>query len=179
MISFVAPLVPGNAAWYVFVNRAYFILCIRNNEPFDCEDIQTNGLITSTQGSFFVETSNFDESSIQLDLRAKNNNNYSLRLRIRNTSILVYEKNNGTQTLLRTISGLSAGLKKVSLAWNGINLIISVNGSSYTNTISSGIVSNINEIGRANQSSTLLQINKMLLFPTQLTEAELNDLTTL
>ena len=151
----------------------------RNNEPFDCEDIQTNGLITSTQGSFFVETSYFDESSIQFDLRAINNNNYSLRLRIRNTSILVYEKNNGTQTLLRTISGLSAGLKKVSLAWNGINLTTSVNGTSYTNTISSGLVSNINEIGRANQSSTLLQINKMLLFPTQLTESELNDLTTL
>ena len=65
------------------------------------------------------------------------------------------------------------------MSWNGTNLISSFNGTSYIDTIDASIASQLNQIIRPNINSVSVPTNKILVFPTQLTEAELNALTTI
>ena len=65
------------------------------------------------------------------------------------------------------------------MSWNGTSLITSFNGTSYINTIDASIASQLNRIQRPNVGNVSIPTNQILVFPTQLTESELNTLTTI
>jgi hypothetical protein len=169
----------SNAAYPTSYIPTYGTSVTRNSEDNQLLNLQSNNLITSTQGTMVLDAEDDDSTAVQYDIKGTTALEYALRFRFAETYIVVIQRANNVQTNLRTITGLSVGRKKIAYSWSGTNLITSVNGTSYTNTIDASIAAELNRIVRSNLNSTKIKINKMMLFPTQLTEAELNDLTTI
>jgi hypothetical protein len=141
-------------------------------------DLQSKGIITASQGTFLTELDNYNVGSVQLDVQSPNLD-YALRSTFRFNHTDIFKRVNGVQTLVRQIYGSPAGRRIVAMSWNGTSLITSVNGVSYTDTIDGSIAAELSKIDRPNFNGTIFDLNRLLMFPTQLTEAELNALTTL
>ena len=141
-------------------------------------DLQSKGIITASQGTFLTEMDNYNFSAVQLDVQSPNLD-YALRSTFRENHLDIFKRVNGVQTLVRQIFGLPAGRRIVAMSWNGTSLITSVNGVSYTDTIDGSIAAELFKIDRPNFNGTIFDLNQLLMFSTQLTEAELNTLTTL
>lgn len=150
----------------------------RNADRMFSGDIQASNIITSTSGTLFFELDNYDTNAVQIDVE-RNDLAYGIRPLFRESSVLIYQRVNNVQTDVRLITNLATGRRKCAISWNGTSLITSVNGTSYTDTIDGSIAAELNEIESANWNVTDLELNQMLVFPTQLTEAELNALTAL
>ena len=150
----------------------------RDGDRIFVRDIQDNNIITSTSGTLFFELDNYDTNAVQIDVE-RDDLAYAIRPVFRESVVQIYQRVNSVQTDVRLITGLATGRRKCAISWNGTSLITSVNGTSYTDTIDGSIAAELNEIESSNWNVTDLELNKMLVFPTQLTEADLNALTTL
>ena len=90
------------------------------------------------------------------------------------------ERDGNGQAILMTFTGLpSFGRRKVAVSWSGNNVIASVNGSHQTATCYDNVAQGLEQIERSNNSGTQVNTRAILLFPNQLSAAELNELTTI
>ena len=141
-------------------------------------DLQSKGIITASQGTLLIEMDNYNNGSVQFDVQ-NNNLDYALRPKFSSSDQNIFQRVNNVQTTVRTITGLPAGRRRCAISWNGTSLITSINGVSYTDTIDGSIAAELFKIDRPNFNGTIFDLNQLLMFSTQLTEAELNTLTTL
>ena len=149
----------------------------RNMEPLNLFDLQDNGLVTSTTGTLFLHPNDYSQNAIQFGFEDDSNTS-GFRIRFRDASILIYERVGGSNVEVADINESNAE-KKLAISWNNTNLLVSVNGTTTTHTITSAASGGVQNLKRLNSSSVLIPMNQILVFPTQLTEAELNDLTTI
>jgi hypothetical protein len=145
-------------------------------EPLTLFDFQENNLTTATAGTLMIHLLDYSENSIQFAFE-NDSNDSGFRIRFRDSDVIIYERIGGLNTEITNVSE-SAKSKKLALAWNGTNLLVSVNGITTSHTITSSAADG-NNLKRLNSGSVYALVNKILAFPTQLTAAELNDLTTL
>jgi hypothetical protein len=150
----------------------------RVNDEFDLRDVQTNGLVTSTQGTMFFHITDIAGVAVVYNIQTLNDLSYALRFVVRDSGYVIYQRVNNVQTTIRSAS-LTLSEWKIAMSWNGTSLITSLNGTSYIDTIDASIASQLDKIARVNPQAISVTTNQILVFPTQLTEAELNDLTTL
>jgi hypothetical protein len=151
----------------------------RVDDLFDLRDVQTNGLVTSTQGTMFFHITDIAGTAVVYNIQTLNDLSYALRFVIRQNGYVIYQRVNNVQTILRSTTLLSLSEWKVAMSWNGTSLITSLNGTSYVDTIDASIASQLDKIARVNPQAISVTTNQILVFPTQLTEAELNALTTI
>ena len=145
-------------------------------EPFTLFDFQDNNLTTATSGTLMIHLLDYSENAIQFGFE-NDSNDSGFRLRFIDSDVIIYERTGSSNTEITNVDE-STKSKKVALAWNGTNLLVSVNGTTTSHTITSSAADG-NNLKRLNSGSVYALVNKILAFPTQLTEAELNDLTTL
>ena len=150
----------------------------RNNDETNVTGLQSKGILSSTQGTMFFHITDIQGTAVVFNAQTANNLSYALRFVIRDTGFTTYQRINNVQTTIRTDS-LSLSEWKIAMSWNGTNLITSLNGTSYIDTIDASISSQLDKIARVNPQAISVTTNQILVFPTQLTEAELNDLTTI
>jgi hypothetical protein len=145
-------------------------------EPLTLFDFQDNNLTTATSGTLMIHLLDYSENAIQFGFE-NNSDDSGFRLRFRDSDVIIYERIGSSNTEITAVNE-STKSKKVALAWNGTNLLVSVNGTTTSHTITSSAADG-NNLKRLNSGSVYALVNKILAFPTQLTEAELNDLTTI
>ena len=150
----------------------------RNNDETNVTGLQSKGILSSTQGTMFFHITDIQGTAVVFNASSPNDLSYALRFVIRDTGFTTYQRVNDVQTTIRTDS-LSLSEWKIAMSWNGTNLITSLNGTSYIDTIDASISSQLDKIARVNPQAISVTTNQILVFPTQLTEAELNDLTTI
>jgi hypothetical protein len=151
----------------------------RENDLFELRNVQTNGLVTSTQGTMFFHITDIAGTAVVYNIQTLNDLSYALRFVVRQNGYVIYQRVNNVQTLLRGDNLLSLSEWKIAMSWNGTSLITSLNGTSYIDTIDASIASQLDKIARVNPQAISATTNQILVFPTQLTEAELNALTTI
>jgi hypothetical protein len=168
----------GDASYATSYIPTYGSSVSRVNDEFDLRDVQTNGLVTSTQGTMFFHITDIAGVAVVYNIQTLNDLSYALRFVVRDSGYLIYQRVNNVQTTIRSAS-LTLSEWKIAMSWNGTSLITSLNGTSYIDTIDASIASQLDKIARVNPQAISVTTNQILVFPTQLTEAELNDLTTL
>jgi hypothetical protein len=146
-------------------------------------DLVDRGLITKESGTFFVDFEDWSTTAVQWSIESFDIKD-AFRVYAHNaTALQILHKNerdgNG-QTTLMTFTGLpSFGRRKVAISWSGNNVIASVNGSHQTATCYDNVAQGLEQIERSNNSGTKVNTRAILLFPNQLSAAELNELTTI
>ena len=146
-------------------------------------DLIDRGLITKESGTFFVDFEDWTTTAVQWSIESFDIKD-ALRVYAHNaTALQILHKNerdgNGQATLM-TFTGLpSFGRRKVAVSWSGNNVIASVNGSHQTATCYDNVAQGLEQIERSNNSGTQANTRAILLFPNQLSAAELNELTTI
>ena len=151
----------------------------RNFDQAFSDQFQSKGIISSTQGTIFFDVKEIYGTAVQWNIQNQGSLEYALRVQFRADGAIWYQKTPAAQTTIRSITGLTPSRYKIAMSWNGTNLISSFNGTSYIDTIDASIASQLNQIIRPNVNNVSVATNKILVFPTQLTEAELNALTTI
>ena len=142
------------------------------------QDFSLKVFCPQLKGQCFFISLNIQGTAVVFNAQTPNDLSYALRFVIRDTGFTTYQRVNDVQTTIRTGS-LSLSEWKIAMSWNGTNLITSLNGTSYIDTIDAGISSQLDKIARVNPQAISATTNQILVFSTQLTEAELNELTTL
>ncbi len=155
----------------------------RNTEIMRIEGLQDKGLITNEQGTVFVDYDQYCTTAVHWDVRGPLGAvQYSLRMHV---SSLVgsfqfqYKSPYTGQVLIKSFDGLTGDRRKAAISWNRDTIVVSVNGSSLTTSIPSDIAENLNRFQRANTNSTMASPRSILIFDKQLSESELNELTTI
>ncbi len=151
----------------------------RGNDETYITGLQSKNIITSTQGTMFFHITDIQGIAVVFNAQNADNLNYALRFILRDIGFQTLQRVNDVQTSIRTNYSLTISEWKIAMSWNGTNLITSFNGTSYIDTIDASISSQLDKIARVNPTAISVTTNQILVFPTQLTEAELNDLTTL
>lgn len=154
----------------------------RLHDQFFINDLPGKGMITDTQGTVFVDFDEWSTIAVQFDLRSGGNVIYALRLYANSlTSFQFIHKNaDGGQSVLKQFGGLpSGGRRKAAFAWNRDVAIMSLNGTSFTTSIHPDIAEKLERFNRPNNTTTTVNTRAIMLFPKQLSESELNELTTL
>lgn len=153
----------------------------RNADSISRNNIFTNGLITSTGGTWFVELNNNlpytrDVSSsfaIQTS-SVLQTNAFVIKTFGANTRLFIGKRINDVETSLYTTL---TNTIKIAIKWNGTNADVFVNGvkqvsaTSFTTTNMEFLGLNANDVPK--------YIKSMILFPTPLTDTECANLTTL
>jgi len=153
-------------------------------EQADVSNLQSNGIITDTQGTFFIDVPDYSTSAVQWDVLSSDFY-FSLRAAFFVSNVSVYERILNTQSTIRTISPSDVARlgtttrRKLALSWNGTSLITSINGTSFDDTIDSTLASQLDKIRRANWTTTKVSTDQILMFDKQLTKEELNELTSI
>ena len=171
--------VEKNSSYLTSYIPTYGSSVTRGAEQAVSNQFQSKGIISSTQGTIFFDVKEKLGTSVHCNIQNEGGLEYALRIQFRNDGAILYQKTPAAQTTIRSITGLTPSRYKIAMSWNGTNLISSFNGTSYINTIDASIASQLNQILRPNINSVSVPTNKILVFPTQLTEAELNALTTI
>ena len=172
------------------VQRLADIVEVRNN------DLQTENIIKSDQGTFFVDARFIKSNSVQYDIRQNELDDGDIQhaLRIHHQDdgdIGIYKRIATTQTKVRTISAqdvVSGGgttfapgdnSVRVAIAWKGTTLLTSVNGADFSDTVSDLQTAAVllDTFRRPNSNHTDCRLNKLEIYDHQLTAAELNTLT--
>ena len=151
----------------------------RNNDETDVTGLQSKGILSSTQGTMFFHITDIEGTAVVFNAQTANDLSYALRFIARDNGFQTFQRVNDVQTTIRGTSSLTLSEWKIAMSWNGTNLITSLNGTSYIDTIDASIASQLDAVKRVNPQAIYVTTNQILVFPTQLTEAELNDLTTL
>ena len=151
----------------------------RSTEQAVSNQFQSKGIISSTQGTIFFDVKEIYGTAVSWNIQNEGSLEYALRVQFRADGAIWFQKTPAAQTTIRSITGITPSGYKMAMSWNGTNLISSFNGTSYIDTIDASIASQLNQILRPNINSVSVPTNKILVFPTQLTEAELNALTTI
>ena len=151
----------------------------RSNDETDVTGLQSKGILSSTEGTMFFHITDIQGTAVVFNAQTANNLSYALRFVIRDIGFTIYQRVNNVQTTIRANNSLALSEWKIAMSWNGTNLITSLNGTSYIDTIDASISSQLDKIARVNPQAISVTTNQILVFPTQLTEAELNDLTTI
>ena len=154
----------------------------RNTEVMRIEQIQEKGLITNEQGTVLVDYDQSCTTAVHWDVRGPSGHvQYSLRMHTSTTSAFQfqYKSPDTGQVHIKTFSSLTGDRRKGAISWNRDTIIVSANGSSFTTSIPSDIAENLNRFQRANNSSTMTNPRSILIFDKQLSESELNELTTI
>ena len=151
----------------------------RNNDETNVAGLQSKNIITSSQGTMFFDIPYNEGTAVQFNMQSPNDLSYGLRFVVKVNGFTLYQRINNVQTIIRQRNDLSYTQWKIAMAWNGTNLISSINGISYVDTIDASLASQLDTLKRVNSTTIAVKVNQTLVFPTQLTEAELNDLTTL
>jgi len=157
----------------------YSVSATRATETIVYNELQSKGIISSTQGTILFDVKEFFGTAVQWNIQHQLNLDYALRVQFRADGAIWFQKTPAAQTTIRSITGLTPSRYKIAMSWNGTNLITSFNGTSYIDTIDASIASQLNRIQRPNVNSVSVPTNQILVFPTQLTESELNTLTTI
>lgn len=156
----------------------------RNVEQTDVSNLQSNGIITDTQGTFFIDVPDYSTTAVQWDLMSSNFY-FALRAAFFANTMTVYKRVLNTQSNIRNINSsdvpslATTKRRKLALSWNGTSLITSINGISFDDTIDSSIAPELDKIRRANWTSTKVSTDQILMFDKQLTKEELNELTSI
>lgn len=146
------------------------------------QDMKENGLIDQEQGTVFVDYDQWCTTAVHWDLRGNDGAVvYSLRMHASAVDKFQFQYKNPDdgQRHIRTFTSLTGTRRKGAMSWNGDKLIISCNGNSFTTSIPPNIALNINRFQRSNNTSTMASPRSILIFDKQLSESELNDLTTI
>ena len=155
----------------------------RNTEIMRIEKLQEKGLITNEQGTVFVDYDQWCTSAVHWDVRGPAGHiQYSLRMHVSSYTgsfQFQYKSPDTGQVLIKSFDGLTGDRRKAAMSWNRDTIVVSVNGSSLTTSIPSDIAENLNRFQRANNSSTMASPRSILIFDKQLSESELNELTTI
>ena len=151
----------------------------RVGDSIDSDEFQTKGIISSTQGTMFFDIKEKSGTAVHFNIQNQSSLDYALRFQLRDNGFVIFQKTPTAQTTIRSVAGLTPSRYKIAMSWNETSLITSFNGTSYIDTIDASIASQLNKIQRPNINQVSVTTNQILVFPTQLTEAELNDLTTL
>ena len=146
-------------------------------------DLIDRGLITKESGTFFVDFEDWSTTAVQWSIESFDIKDAFRVYAYNATALQILHKNerdgNG-QAILMTFTGLpSFGRRKVAVSWSGNNVIASVNGSHQTATCYDNVAQGLEQIERSNNSGTQVNTRAILLFPNQLSAAELNELTTI
>jgi len=169
-----------NATSYI---PTYGAASTRLHDQFFINDLPGKGMITDTQGTVFVDFDEWSTSAVQFDLRNGGSGViYALRMYASGlTNFQFIHKNaDGGQTVLKQFTGLpSGGRRKAAFAWNRDVAIMSLNGTSFTTSIHPDIAERLERFNRPNNTTTTVNTRAIMLFPKQLSESELNELTTL
>ena len=171
--------VEANVSYHTSYIPTYGSVVTRENDLFELRNVQTNGLVTSTQGTMFFHITDIAGTAVVYNIQTLNDLSYALRFVVKDNGFTTYQRVNNVQTLLRGDNLLSLSEWKIAMSWNGTSLITSLNGTSYIDTIDASIASQLDKIARVNPQAISATTNQILVFPTQLTEAELNALTTI
>jgi hypothetical protein len=156
----------------------YSVSATRASENIVYDELQSKGIISSTQGTILFDVKEFFGTAVQWHIQNQSSLDYALRVQFREDGFIVFEKIPAGQTTVRSVTGLTVSRYKIAMSWNGTSLITSFNGTSYINTIDASIASQLNRIQRPNVGNVSVPTNQILVFPTQLNESELNTLTT-
>ena len=160
-------------------------------------DLQTENIIKSNQGTLFVDARFIGSNSVQYDIRQNeldgdSNIQHALRIHLQDDGdIGIYKRIASDQTKIRTISAqdvVSGGgttfaegdnSVRVAIAWKGTTLLTSVNGADFSDTVSDLQTAAVllDTFRRPNQNHTDCRLNKLEMYDHQLTAAELNTLT--
>ena len=157
----------------------YSVTQTRGNDVTDVTGLQSKGIISSTQGTMFFHITDIAGTAVVYNIQTLNDLSYALRFVVKGNGFTTYQRVNNVQTLLRGDNLLSLSEWKIAMSWNGTNLITSLNGTSYIDTIDASIASQLDKIARVNPQAISVTTNQILVFTTQLTEAKLNALTTI
>jgi hypothetical protein len=148
-------------------------------DSFSRNNIYTNGLITSSGGTWFVELRNNisylrDGTTESLFLYEDANNGLVIRPVGGGSRVIIYKKQAGTLTGLYT---LITDTVKIAIKWNGSTADVFVNGTKQVS--GTAFVTTLMETLDAKGSVVPLFIQAMGLHPTPLTDAQCIELTTL
>ena len=147
------------------------------------ENLQEKGLITNEQGTVLVDYDQSCTTAVHWDVRGPVGHvQYSLRMHVSSYTgsfQFQYRSPDTGQVLIKSFNGLTGDRRKAAMSWNRDTIVVSVNGSSLTTSIPSDIAENLNRFQRANNSSTMASPRSILIFDKQLSESELNELTTI
>lgn len=149
----------------------------RNADSITRNNIYTNGLITASGGTWFVELRNNrvytrDSSANGLSLNSVSGGNFQIRAGAASARILILKTDLGVNSIIYTTL---TDTVKIAIKWNGSTADVFVNG--------------VKVVSATAFNTTLLQelaatggdvpkyINEMALFPTPLTDAQCLALT--
>jgi hypothetical protein len=155
-------------------------------DSFSRNNIFTNGLITSSGGTWFVELINnialISDSGSQLSIGTSTNiggggqTGFSLRkmaFPLNRLSIVKYLSGTATSLYLTLTDTIKVGIK-----WNGTTADVFVNGVKVV-TATAFTTTNMEFLVQYTTGDVTKFISQMMLFPTPLTDAELASLTTI
>lgn len=160
-------------------------------------DLQTENIIKSNQGTLFIDARFIGSDSVQYDIRQNEldgsyNIQHALRIHLQdNGDIGIYKRIAASQTKIRTISAQDVVTEggttfaegdnsvRVAIAWKGTTLLTSVNGADFSDTVTDLQTAAVllDTFRRTNSNHTDCRVNKLEMYDHQLTAAELNTLT--
>lgn len=155
----------------------------RNGEIIRLQGLQDKGLIGRHEGTFFVDYDQYNHNAVHFDVRNDAGPlTSSLRMfaNSKTTFQFLYKNPDGGQLAFKSFGSLtSGGRRKAAMSWNRESITVSCNGSSFTTSMPSDIAENLDRLERSNFTTTLSDTRSIMLFDKQLSESELNDLTTI
>lgn len=158
----------------------------RNFDYINRNNLVTNGIVSATQGTWFLEIRNNlpfirDTSVSSLNFGMDGNN--CLRFRSSGSGRISAEKNVGGVLTVLAGGAITTETMKIAFKWNGSEVETFMNGVQQTpanKTYPSTIVPQTLTTNFTNTNFGVpMTINEMALFPTPLTDAQLIQLTTL
>jgi hypothetical protein len=151
----------------------------RNADVITRNNIYTNGLITDSGGTWFIEINNNipyirDNSSSSLSLIDISGNSFGFRIKttgVNSNRLFIGKVQSGGETNIYTTT---TDIVKLAIKWNGITADLFANGVKQV-SLTSFITTNM-EVFSASPSVPIY-IKSMLLFPTPLSDTECIALT--
>jgi hypothetical protein len=153
----------------------------RNADVLTRNNIFTNGLITASGGTWFVElrnntayTSDSNVGAIFLDTASFGYTNGFLLRKLTNGRLLLQKYTANVGTFIYTTT---TDITKIAIKWNGTTADVFANGVKVVSA-TAFITTTMQFLGN-NTTPLFANINSMALFPTPLTDTQLTQLTTL
>jgi len=149
-------------------------------DSYICNNIYTNGLISASGGTWFVEFRNNIAYVRDSSSQGMNIGDSSTTI---SNGLMILNTGTGRQVVQKIISGTATTLYttltdtvKIAIKWNGTSADVFVNGTKQVNA--TAFTTTLMEFLNGNASGIPRFIQQMALYPTPLSDAECQTLTT-